>query len=80
MTERVRIKRDVRPYGGRIVYVQGREQLPNGRRVVLIADTGIRGIRQYDEDETEPIQDGQAAEYRGNQEASYQPLARSFPV
>jgi hypothetical protein len=58
--EFVRIKRGVRPFGGRIVKVAGRNIYPNGRRVVLVyAPTDRRAgwmhtdIREYEEGEVE---------------------------
>jgi hypothetical protein len=56
--ERVRIKKDVRPYGGRIVVVTGRHVYPNGRAVVRVfAPTGGKhiDIREYRNDEVEPV-------------------------
>ena len=60
--EWVRIKKGVRPYGGRKVQVAARETLPNGRAVVDVhAPTNHRGgwmhvdVRRYNADDVEPL-------------------------
>ena len=40
MSEKVRIKKGVRPYGGRIVEVIQRHTYPNGRKVVSVVRPG----------------------------------------
>ena len=40
MSEKVRIKKGVRPYGGRIVEVIHRHTYPNGRKVVSVVRPG----------------------------------------
>ena len=57
--EWVRIKKGVRPYGGRRARVVGRETYPNGRRVVRVLaprDSKHVDIREYNEEEVEPIE------------------------
>ena len=62
VTDRVRIKKGVRPYGGRVLKVANRETKPNGRRVVIaIAPNTQSGIwygndlRVYEEHEVEEV-------------------------
>lgn len=59
---KARIKKGVRPYGGRIFPVIERKQYPNGRRVVIV-DVGktaqmsiyVADLRAYGEHEVEII-------------------------
>lgn len=55
-TQTIRIKKGVRPYGGRRVYLVQRHTYPNGRKVVWVrlqTDGPMQGIREYDADEVE---------------------------
>lgn len=54
--DRVRIKKGVKPYGGRLVTVDSVHQYPNGRQVVRVhapLDNLHRDIREYNADEVE---------------------------
>ena len=56
----VRIKRGVRPYGGRRMRLLERETLPNGREVVNLWLDGqhvLGTVRQYNADEVEAERD-----------------------
>lgn len=60
MTRRVRIKKEVRPYGGRLVEVLGRHTYPNGRQVVQIKPpldvrVGFMSPREYELHEIEEL-------------------------
>ena len=53
----VRIKKGVRPYGGRRLVLEGRHTYPNGREVVWVYPPGdyrsSPGTREYNADEVE---------------------------
>ena len=60
--ETVKIKKGVKPYGGRTVEVVGRETYPNGREVVRVKAPGDRrggwmhsDVREYNADEVEAL-------------------------
>jgi hypothetical protein len=57
MAEKVRIKKGVKPYGGRLLTVASREVLATGRKIVVVyAPTWNKGLsdqRVYNEDEVE---------------------------
>lgn len=57
MTEFIRIKKGVKPYGGYRAEVTGRYEYPNGRRVVNVKVDHSRflAIREYNEDEVETL-------------------------
>lgn len=58
MTEKVRINANVRPYGGRLLEVLGRETYPNGRTVVrVLPPSRGRHFRSLEYDETEVSKD-----------------------
>jgi len=60
--EKVRIKKGVKPYGGRLLIVAGREVLANGRKLVVVyAPTWNKGMsdqRVYNEEEVEQQEQG----------------------
>ncbi len=56
MRGKARIKKGVRPFGGRVVDVLGFDEYPNGRRVVRIkppTDSRHLSPREYNLDEVE---------------------------
>lgn len=60
--ERVRIKKGVKPFGGRIVTVVGRHTYPNGRPVIRVNAPGDHragwmhtDVREYHQSEVEKL-------------------------